>query len=74
MFRTQAGELIVTLPETGIDPAWLGRPLAELGLDAGGSFAAVRVEMPASRRWSTPDAASSRGCAPRSRRRGEGSN
>jgi len=57
MFRTQAGELIVTLPETGIDPAWLARPLAQLGLENAGSYTAVRVEPPPLWRWSTPDAA-----------------
>jgi hypothetical protein len=73
LFQTQAGELVVALPETGIDPAWLARPLAELGLDAGRSFAAVRVEMPASRRWRTPDAAFFARLLAGSRRRGEGS-
>ena len=57
LFKVQAGELVVTLPENGIEPAWLARPLAQLGLENAGSFTAVRVEMPASRRWSTPDAA-----------------
>ena len=57
LFRTQAGELVVALPESGVEPAWLGQPLAQLGLENAGSYAAVRVEMPASRRWSTTDAA-----------------
>jgi len=57
LFRTQAGELVVALPETGIDPAWLARPLAQLGLENAASYTAVRVEMPKSRRWTTPDAA-----------------
>ena len=57
LFKAQAGELIVALPETGIDPAWLARPLAQLGLENARSYTTVRVEMPASRRWSTPDAA-----------------
>jgi phospholipid/cholesterol/gamma-HCH transport system permease protein len=57
LFKAQAGELIVALPETGVDPAWLARPLAQLGLDNATSYTAVRVQMPASRRWSTPDAA-----------------
>jgi len=60
LFRAQAGELVVALPEAGIDLAWLARPLAELGLHAGGSFAAVRVGKPRP--------------ASRSRSRGEGSN
>ena len=54
---TQAGELVVAMPENGIDPAWLARPLAELGFEAGRSFTALRVEPPAAWRWSTPDAA-----------------
>ena len=57
LFKVQAGELVVALPESGIEPAWLARPLAQLGLENAGSYTAVRVEMPASRRWSTPDAA-----------------
>jgi phospholipid/cholesterol/gamma-HCH transport system permease protein len=55
--RSLGEELVVQLPEDGIDPAWLARPLAELGFDAGLSSPALRVEMPASRRWGTPDAA-----------------
>jgi phospholipid/cholesterol/gamma-HCH transport system permease protein len=54
---TQAGELVVAMPENGIDPAWLARPLAELGFEAGRSFTALRVEPPEAWRWSTPDAA-----------------
>jgi phospholipid/cholesterol/gamma-HCH transport system permease protein len=57
VLRVQAGELVATLPESGIDPAWLERPLAQLSLENAGSCTTVRVEMPASRRWSTPDAA-----------------
>jgi phospholipid/cholesterol/gamma-HCH transport system permease protein len=55
--RAQAGELVVALPESGIDPAWLARPLAQLGLEPAGPYGALRVEMPASRRWTTADAA-----------------
>lgn len=51
------GELVVRLPEAGVDPAWLALPLAELGLDAGSPAAALRVEMPSSGRWSTNEAA-----------------
>ena len=57
LFTVQAGELVVALPETGIEPAWLARPLAQLGLEGTGPYTAVRVEMPPSRRWRTPDAA-----------------
>jgi phospholipid/cholesterol/gamma-HCH transport system permease protein len=57
LFRTQARELVVALPEGGIEPTWLAQPLAQLGLENAGSYTAVRVEMPASRHWSTPDAA-----------------
>jgi phospholipid/cholesterol/gamma-HCH transport system permease protein len=55
--KSAAGELVVRLPEGGIDPAWLARPLAELGLEASRSSRALRVEMPPSGRWSTPEAA-----------------
>ena len=57
LFEAQAGELIMRVPQGGIDPAWLARPLAQLGLEAGRSFTAVRIESPAEWRWSTPDAA-----------------
>ena len=51
------GEWTLRLPEGGIDPAWLVRPLAELGLDGSPSVGSLRVEMPPSGRWSTPEAA-----------------
>lgn len=51
------GELVLRLPEGGIHPAWLAWPLSELGVDASRSFHRLRVEMPASGRWSTPEAA-----------------
>ena len=57
LFKTEASELVVQMPEHGIDPAWHARPLAELGLDTSRSFTAARVEMPASWRWKTADAA-----------------
>src|SRR5512138_2045065 len=57
LFKPQAAELTVAIPEQGIDPAWLARPLAELGLKSGGSFTRLRVETPAAWHWRTPDAA-----------------
>ena len=51
------GERVLRLPERGVDAGWLTRPLAELGLEASRSPVELRVEMPASRRWSTADAA-----------------
>jgi phospholipid/cholesterol/gamma-HCH transport system permease protein len=57
LFKTDADKLVVTMPERGIDPAWLATPLADLGLKVGPSFTKVRVEAPAAWRWSTPDAA-----------------
>jgi phospholipid/cholesterol/gamma-HCH transport system permease protein len=51
------GELMLRLPEGGIDPAWLARPLGELGLGGNQSFSSLRVEMPPSGRWSTAEAA-----------------
>ena len=53
----QAGELVVAVPEHGIDPSWLARPLAQLGLEEAGSYATVRVQPPASWRWGSADAA-----------------
>jgi phospholipid/cholesterol/gamma-HCH transport system permease protein len=55
--KSEAGELVLVIPEGGVDMAWLARPLAELGLTTGQSFTKLRVESPASWRWSTPDAA-----------------
>ena len=59
LFREQAGELVVAVPQAGIDPAWLVWPLAQLGLENehAARCTEVRVERPASWRWSTPDAA-----------------
>ena len=57
LFKTEAGALVVKMPERGVDPAWLARPIAELGLKADGSVTKLRVEAPAAWRWSTPDAA-----------------
>jgi len=51
------GELMLRLPEGGIDPAWLARPLGELGLDGSRSSCSLHVEMPPSGRWSTTEAA-----------------
>lgn len=51
------GELVLRLPEGGIHPTWLATPLGELGLDASRPLRRLRVEMPASGRWSTPEAA-----------------
>jgi phospholipid/cholesterol/gamma-HCH transport system permease protein len=55
--KNAAGELCLRLPEGGIDPAWLARPLSELGVNAAASFGSLRVKMPASGRWNTQDAA-----------------
>src|SRR5688572_7835999 len=55
--RAQAGELVVAVPENGIDPSWLARPLAQLGLEDVAFYATVRVQPPASWRWGTADAA-----------------
>jgi len=57
LFKSEAGELVVAIPESGIDMAWLAQPLAELGLTTGGSFTKLRVESPATWRWSSFDAA-----------------
>jgi phospholipid/cholesterol/gamma-HCH transport system permease protein len=57
LFQVHAGELVVALPVSGIEPAWLVRPLAQLGLEKPGPYTAVRVELPPSGRWGTPEAA-----------------
>ena len=57
LLRTQAGELVVALPERGIEGACLARPLAELGLKSAGPIRCVRVEAPPAWHWTTQDAA-----------------
>lgn len=57
LFKCEGGELVMTMPERGIDVAWLAQSLAELGLEPGRSFATVRVESPPGWRWNTHDAA-----------------
>jgi phospholipid/cholesterol/gamma-HCH transport system permease protein len=57
LLRSEAGELVVAIPESGIDMAWLVQPLAELGLTTGRSFTKLRVESRATWRWSSCDAA-----------------
>ncbi|HET7362254.1 MAG TPA: ABC transporter permease [Burkholderiales bacterium] len=57
LFTTDGRELVVAIPERGVDPAWLARPLAELGLHSVRPLRTVRVQSPAGWRWGTPDAA-----------------
>jgi hypothetical protein len=57
LFRTQGDELVVQMPERGIEPSWLARPLEDLGLGAGSEVRAMRVEASANWRWGTADAA-----------------
>ena len=51
------GELVLRLPEPGAELAWLARPLAELGAERSRPAPALRVELPASGRWGTSEAA-----------------
>jgi len=51
------GGLLLLLPEGGIHPAWLARPLSELGANPNQALPLLRVELPASGRWGTADAA-----------------
>ncbi len=57
LFRTQGDELVVQMPEGGIEPSWLASPLEDLGLAAGNGVRAMRVETPMEWRWGTADAA-----------------
>jgi len=55
--RSQAGELVVDLPQGGIHPDWLARPLAELGLQGCAAFSSLRVQTPPAWRWNATEAA-----------------
>jgi phospholipid/cholesterol/gamma-HCH transport system permease protein len=57
LFRTEGDELVVQMPGCGIDPAWLARPLKDLGLSARAGVTSMRVESPPEWRWGTADAA-----------------
>ena len=57
LFRQEDGELIVQMPEGGVDPSWLARPPARLGLPPAGAVSALRVESAPDWRWDTADAA-----------------
>jgi phospholipid/cholesterol/gamma-HCH transport system permease protein len=55
--RADADELLVVVPQRGIEPAWLARPLADLGLECEPACRVVRVEAPREWHWTTRDAA-----------------
>jgi phospholipid/cholesterol/gamma-HCH transport system permease protein len=57
LFRQEHGELIVQMPEGGVDPSWLARPGTQLGLPPANAISALRVESTPEWRWGTADAA-----------------
>lgn len=57
MVTVKGDELVVKMPGRGIDPAWLTRPLEDLGLRACDGVTSMRVESPPEWRWGTADAA-----------------
>jgi phospholipid/cholesterol/gamma-HCH transport system permease protein len=57
VFRTEAGQLIVAVPESGIGLSALPRPLEQLGFEDGYRYTCMRVEPAAGWRWNTADAA-----------------
>jgi len=57
VFRAQGSELLMRLPEHGIDPSLLARPFTELGLPPCGGVSTLRVEAPGDWRWGSVDAA-----------------
>jgi phospholipid/cholesterol/gamma-HCH transport system permease protein len=57
LFLPQGDALVVQMPDSGVDPSWLARPLDDLGLPRGDAVRAVRVESPPQWRWRTVDAA-----------------
>ncbi|MBV9891153.1 MAG: ABC transporter permease [Rhizobacter sp.] len=57
VFSLGGAELVMRMPAQGIPDDWLARPLAELGLEASAAPRVLRVDAPASWRWSGTDAA-----------------
>jgi phospholipid/cholesterol/gamma-HCH transport system permease protein len=57
LFRIEANQLVVKLPDGGIDPSVLARPLEELGLPEPSAVASIRLEMPRDRKWGIVEAA-----------------
>ena len=57
VFRTDAHELVLTLPAEGVRTDWLARPLSEFGLAPGTVAPVLRVDAPRAWRWGTVDAA-----------------
>lgn len=57
LFRKEADQLIVAVPENGIELTALPRPLDQMGFDDALCYTRVRVEPATGWRWSTADAA-----------------
>jgi len=57
LFRNEADQLIVAVPENGIDHSSLPQPLEQLGFEDDHRLTCMRVEPAAGWRWSTADAA-----------------
>ena len=57
LFRREADQLVVAVPENGIEHSALPRPLEHLGFEDGHRYTCMRVEPAAGWRWSTADAA-----------------
>jgi phospholipid/cholesterol/gamma-HCH transport system permease protein len=57
VFRREADQLIVAVPENGVDHSSLTQPLEQLGFEDDHRFTCMRVEPVAGWRWSTADAA-----------------
>jgi phospholipid/cholesterol/gamma-HCH transport system permease protein len=57
LFRSEAEELVVAIPEQGMGFPLLSQPLERFGFEDHGSYTSIRVETPGTWRWSTVDAA-----------------
>lgn len=57
LFGKEADQLVVAMPQNGIELSALPRPLEQLGFEDGQRYTCMRVEPAAGWRWSTADAA-----------------
>jgi phospholipid/cholesterol/gamma-HCH transport system permease protein len=57
LLHIERDALVVRIPGSGIDAAWIARPFEELGMAADVSVSSMRVDSPPEWRWRSADAA-----------------